>query len=168
MARHHHRDKGDPPVEVTLPITPMLDMSFQLLAFFVMTFQAANALEGQLDMYLPKAGNPQSKRPDQVDLTKDSDADLDQQADIAVVVSSQRGDVEALSIREKTKTTPVPDVKSLRGALTTLRAELGGMQTAIKIEADGQLKYARLIDVMDACLGAGFRTVGFSPPPDLK
>ena len=46
MARHYHRGKGDPPVEVTLPITPMLDMSFQLLFYFVMTFQAANALEG--------------------------------------------------------------------------------------------------------------------------
>src|SRR4051812_2855720 len=133
MARHHHRDKGDPPVEVSLPITPMLDMSFQLLAFFVMTFQAANALEGQLDMYLPKAGNPQAKRPDEVDLSKDSDADLDQQADIAVVVSSQRGDVESLAIREKARTTAVEGVKSLRGALTKLRAELGGTQTAIKI-----------------------------------
>jgi biopolymer transport protein ExbD len=167
MARHH-RDKGDPPVDVTLPITPMLDMSFQLLAFFVMTFQAANALEGQLDMYLPKAGNPQAKRPDQVDLNKDSDADLDQQADVAVVVSSQRGDIESLSIREKTKNTPVSDVRSLKGALTKLRGELGGTQTAIKIEADSKLKYARLVDVMDACLGSGFRSVGFSPPPDLK
>src|SRR3954464_5042505 len=139
MARHHHRDKRDPPVEVSLPITPMLDMSFQLLAFFVMTFQAANALEGQLDMYLPRAGNPQAKRPDEVDLSKDSDADLEQQADIAVVVSSQRGDVESLAIREKTRTTPVEGVKSLRGALTKLRAELGGTQTAIKIEADSHL-----------------------------
>jgi biopolymer transport protein ExbD len=165
---HHHRAKGDPPVEVTLPITPMLDMSFQLLAFFVMTFQAANALEGQLDMYLPKAGAPQAKQPDQVDLSKDSDADLDQQAEIAVVVSSQRGDAESVSIREKTKTTPVADLKSLKGALTKLRAELGGTQTAIKIEADSRLKYARLIDVMDACLGAGFKSVGFLPPPDLR
>src|SRR5262249_30379810 len=137
----HHRSKFDPLVDVTLPITPMLDMSFQLLAFFVMTFQAANALEGQLDMYLPKAGNPQAKRPDQVDLSKDSDADLDQQAELAVVVSSQRGDVESLAIREKTKTTPVPDVRSLKPALSKLRNELGGTQTAIKIEADSHLKY---------------------------
>ena len=61
--RHRHRDKGDPPVEVTLPITPMLDMSFQLLAFFVMTFQSANALEGQIDMLLPRGGTPQAKKP---------------------------------------------------------------------------------------------------------
>ena len=165
---HHHRTKGDAPVEVTLPITPMLDMSFQLLAFFVMTFQAANVLEGQLDMYLPKAGNPQAKRPDEVDLAKDSDADLDQQAEVAVVVSSLRGGVESLSIREKTKTTPVPDVASLGPALAKLRADLGGTQTAVRIEADSRLKYEYLIKVMDGCLKAGFKSVGFLPPPDLK
>jgi biopolymer transport protein ExbD len=165
---YRHRDKGDPPVEVTLPITPMLDMSFQLLAFFVMTFQSANALEGRLDMYLPKGGTPQAKKPDQVDLTKDSDADLDQQAEVTVVVTSQRGDVDGLSIREKTKSTAVPDIRLLKAALTKLRTELGEKQTNIKIEADSKLKFDRLVKVMDACLGAGFRTVGFSPPPDLK
>jgi len=168
VARLRRRDKGDPPVEVQLPITPMLDMSFQLLFYFVMTFQAANALEGQLDMYLPKAGTPQAKKQDQVDLTKDSDADLDQQADVSVVVASQRGEIDSLTIREKAKTTPVAEIGALKGALTKLRADLGGTQTGIKIEADSKLKYDRLVKVMDACLGAGFKSVGFSPPPDLK
>ena len=40
-------------VEPDLPITPMLDMSFQLLAFFIMTFRPA-PLEGQIAMSLPK------------------------------------------------------------------------------------------------------------------
>jgi biopolymer transport protein ExbD len=40
-------------VEPDLPITPMLDMSFQLLAFFIMTFKPA-PLEGQIAMTLPK------------------------------------------------------------------------------------------------------------------
>jgi biopolymer transport protein ExbD len=164
----HHRGKGDPPVEVTLPITPMLDMSFQLLAFFVMTFQAANALEGQLDMYLPKGGTPQAKKPEEVDLSKDSDADLEQQTEVSVVVSSQRGDIEGLSIVEKAKNTAVPDIKALRGALTKLRQELGEKQTSIRIVADSRLKYDRLVGVMDACLGAGFKSVGFAPPPDFK
>jgi biopolymer transport protein ExbD len=168
MARHHHRDKGDAPVEVTLPITPMLDMSFQLLAFFVMTFQAASALEGQLDMYLPKGGTPMAKKPDEMDLTKDSDADLQEQADVTVVVSSARGEVDSLSIREKTKNTPVAGMPALKGALTKLRGELGEKQTSIKIEADSHLKYERLVKVMDACIGAGFKSVGFSQPPDFK
>jgi biopolymer transport protein ExbD len=162
------RDKGDPPVEVTLPITPMLDMSFQLLAFFVMTFQSANALEGQIDMLLPRGGTPQAKKPDQVDLTKESDADLAEQAEVTVEIFSQRGDIEGLNIREKAKSTKVPELKALKGMLIKLRAELGGNLTRIKIQADSRLKYARLIDVMDACLAAGFQTVEFAPPPDLK
>lgn len=165
---HRHRDKGDPPVEVTLPITPMLDMSFQLLAFFVMTFQSANAQEGRLDMYLPKGGTPQAKKADQVDLTKDSDADLDQQAEVTVVVTSKDGAVDNLSIREKSKNTAIPDLRVLKPALAKLRAELGEKQSSIKIEADSRLKFESLVKVMDACLGAGFRTVGFAPPPDLK
>jgi biopolymer transport protein ExbD len=39
-------------VEPDLPITPMLDMSFQLLAFFIMTFKPAPT-EGQIAMSLP-------------------------------------------------------------------------------------------------------------------
>src|SRR4051812_15284330 len=38
--------------EVPLPITPMLDMAFQLLAFFIMTYNPSD-LEGQLDLALP-------------------------------------------------------------------------------------------------------------------
>jgi biopolymer transport protein ExbD len=159
--------RQDEPLDVQLPITPMLDMSFQLLAFFVMTFQSASAQEGQLDMYLPKAGTPAAKAPDQVDLTKDSDADIDKESDLTVAVSSRGGDIESLLIREKAGSTPVSDLKALRSALVKLRAGLGNPD-AIKIEADGRLKYGKLVDVMDACLGAGFKSVGFAPPPDMK
>jgi biopolymer transport protein ExbD len=43
-----------------------------------------------------------------------------------------------------------------------------GNKDNIRIEADSKLKYGRLVEVMDACLGAGFKSVGFAPPPDLK
>ena len=39
------RRKEEPPVDVTLPITPMLDMSFQLLSFFVVTFENLKSRE---------------------------------------------------------------------------------------------------------------------------
>jgi len=163
-------DRRDPPVEVTLPITPMLDMSFQLLFYFVMTFQAVNILEGQLDMYLPKLGNPQAKQPDQVDLSKDSDAELDSEAEIAVVVTSTNGAIESIGIREKGRPQPDPikDMQGLKTALVNRKRELPPNQSKIKIEADGKLLYAGLVQVMDACLGAGFKSVGFAPPPDLR
>jgi biopolymer transport protein ExbD len=166
MARRQR--PGDKPVDVSLPITPMLDMSFQLLFFFVMTFQAANALEGQLDLYLPKAGAPQAKQPDQVDLSKDSEADLESQAEVTVEVTSQKGAIDGLSIREKARNTPVTSVKALTPALQKLRTELGGNLARVKIQAESRLKYARLVEVMDASLAAGFKTVEFAQPPDMK
>jgi biopolymer transport protein ExbD len=38
--------------EVALPVTPMLDVAFQLLFFFIMTFHPAD-LEGQIELSLP-------------------------------------------------------------------------------------------------------------------
>jgi biopolymer transport protein ExbD len=54
MSGHHRRKKGTEFVEPDLPITPMLDMSFQLLAFFIMTFKPTPT-EGQIAMTLPPA-----------------------------------------------------------------------------------------------------------------
>jgi biopolymer transport protein ExbD len=63
------KKKGDPPPEVVLPITPMLDMSFQLLAFFIMVYHPA-AKEGQEEIVLPTAeerANRAAQRPEDVD-----------------------------------------------------------------------------------------------------
>ncbi len=51
-------------VEPDLPIIPMLDMSFQLLAFFIITFHPAPT-EGQIAMQLPPAeqGGPSTNIP---------------------------------------------------------------------------------------------------------
>jgi biopolymer transport protein ExbD len=53
MLSHKPKRQGTDFVEPDLPITPMLDMSFQLLAFFIMTFKPAPT-EGQIALTLPK------------------------------------------------------------------------------------------------------------------
>ncbi|AWM41368.1 Biopolymer transport protein ExbD/TolR [Gemmata obscuriglobus] len=53
MLRHTRKRTGTDFVEPELPITPMLDMSFQLLAFFILTFKPAPT-EGQIMLSLPK------------------------------------------------------------------------------------------------------------------
>ena len=61
------RRQGTDFVEPDLPITPMLDMSFQLLAFFIMTFKPAPT-EGQIAMTLPKEeGGPAIAMPNPFD-----------------------------------------------------------------------------------------------------
>lgn len=54
MLSHKRKRTQTEFVEPDLPITPMLDMSFQLLAFFIMTFKPAPT-EGQIMLALPKA-----------------------------------------------------------------------------------------------------------------
>jgi biopolymer transport protein ExbD len=161
--------RKDAPIDVQLPITPMLDMSFQLLAFFIMTFKAANAYEGQLDLHLPRTGVAAAKSADQVNLNENSDLDLDAGGDVAVVVTANAdGTVESLTVREKANATPVADAKALRAALAKVHGELGGGRGNIKIESDARLKYAKLVEVMDACLAAGFKQVTFAPPGEGK
>src|SRR5215510_11013444 len=52
MLSHKRKRQGTDFVEPDLPITPMLDMSFQLLAFFIMTFKPTPT-EGQIPLALP-------------------------------------------------------------------------------------------------------------------
>src|SRR5262245_23900088 len=50
----HSRSRPGNPSKVVLPITPMLDMTFQLLFFFIVNFKATPTMqEGQLEMALP-------------------------------------------------------------------------------------------------------------------
>ena len=55
MAFRHKPAAG---TEITLPITPMLDMSFQLLFFFISTFKLPTGMEGTLDLLLPSQATP--------------------------------------------------------------------------------------------------------------
>ncbi len=55
MASRHKPSAG---TEITLPITPMLDMSFQLLFFFITTFKLPTGMEGTLDLLLPSQATP--------------------------------------------------------------------------------------------------------------
>jgi biopolymer transport protein ExbD len=70
MSKRHI--KGDPVPEVSLPITPMLDMTFQLLFFFILTFNPNRLIEGQDLMAVPpvEAKTPPkaaADRPENVD-----------------------------------------------------------------------------------------------------
>jgi biopolymer transport protein ExbD len=148
MGRRRTRDA---PIEIVLP----------------MTFRVLGPAEGELDMYLPRAGEAKAKVPDAVDLSKTSDADIDQSSDLTVVIEAGGGgDVSKLLVKDKAASHAVDDPKGLQAKLKEMRGDLVN-KANIKIEAEGRLKYARLVAVMDACLAAGFTQVGFAPPPDL-
>jgi len=151
--------------EVQIPIPAMLDVVFQLLAYFIMNFHPASVAEGQMDMFLPATSQAKAQDVKDVDPFAMSTTEVEPPAEVTVKVESHIGGLGKITIFEKEQRTEVPDIKALREELKKLHAQVD--RANIKIEADGTLKYAFLIEVMDACLAAKFHSVGFAPPPDL-
>ena len=148
--------KEEPSVDVTLPITPMLDMSFQLLSFFVVTFRPPSQ-EGQLSVDLPKVDA--SSKPDQP-----IDSPIKDEYTVTV-----NGDTEirSLSLKGPAVTDkPVADTGSLFQQLKAIAEAKGknaGELISITIEADDRLVYSKLIEVMDVCKKAGFESMSMKP-----
>jgi biopolymer transport protein ExbD len=172
MARRRATDAG---VEFQLPITPMLDMTFQLLFFFIMTFNP-QSMEGQLDFTLPATGDYKS-RDINMSEPKPSDTEIELPTDLTVQVKSpevgNKGDIGNIIVSSKETQHQVPTpppgghiTDELRKYLTRVHKDLTNKDD-IKIEADSQLKYAKIVEVVDACMKSGFKRVGFAPPPDI-
>src|SRR5882762_9919615 len=94
MLTHKRKRSGTDFVEPDLPITPMLDMSFQLLAFFIMTFKPAPT-EGQIALALPK-----DEGSDRTSLVRPFEADKPAHY-IVRVTATDRGAIENMTIVEE-------------------------------------------------------------------
>lgn len=166
MAR---RRKGDPPVETDLPITPMLDLAFQVLLFFIMTYHPSQ-LEGQMDLVLPDAAQAQAAKLKDADPRQSAPGDLELPAEITVLVKTQEtsrdGSISRISVQGTVSNKDVADPEELRKYLQSLRPGLAN-QNDIKVQADSALKYGAVMDIMDKCSRAGFRNVSLGPPADL-
>jgi biopolymer transport protein ExbD len=165
-------------VEPTLPITPMLDMAFQLLAFFIFTYHPSD-LEGQMDLSLPSDSSPQAKQ--QKDVVPDNKPDKEQTIELpvnlTVIVRTQQdgvnnGRISDLKVQDDSGAEPVEvgDDLKLEGLRKYLKDKSGKVEhkDAIKLQADSKLKWDRVIAVMDACHAAGFTNISFVPPPDYR
>jgi biopolymer transport protein ExbD len=143
---------------VTLPITPMLDMTFQLLFFFIVNFHPAD-LEGQMDVSLPAGGGaaevvvPPPPAEPALELPAEQTVEVR-----AIVAGEQRGEIAAISVRSIEGRSQVVALSGLQQFLQDQRRE-GPDTTRIKVESDGTLKVAALLRVMDSCRQAGFRNV---------
>jgi biopolymer transport protein ExbD len=161
------------PSKVTLPITPMLDMTFQLLFFAIMNFNPAD-LEGQMAMALPADADKQAHK--QEDVKKESKSEKNPEpefpSDLTVKVRTQLdgvndGEISALFVRNlEGKEEPVEGLPGLKKYLQEKRETLTN-KDAIKLQGDGKLKVRSILKVMDACRQVGFANVSFVPPEDL-
>jgi len=163
------RKRPEAPSEVTLPISPMLDMAFQLMFFFIVNFNPTD-LEGQVDLSLPSEAEKAAHKREEQDPTSKADKDMDFPSDLTVKVRTQLqgGDISNIAVlNNEGKEEPVGgNLESLEAFLVKKRETLAN-KNAIKVQGDSALKVRNLIAVSDACRKAGFKDVSFVTPEDF-
>jgi biopolymer transport protein ExbD len=171
MVKRRHQDPGIDP-DINRVITPMLDLAFQVLLFFILTYHPSQLQEGQMDLSLPDTDTAQAKDPKDVDPKLSMPGgELDLPSEVTVIVKTQHddkalGQIKGISVQDKVNIQEVETPQALRQYLEKLRPGLGNSND-IKIQADSGLKYSNVMEIMDTCTRAGFKNVSFGPPADV-
>ncbi len=187
MSSRRHQPHPAGGVNLGLIITPMLDMSFQILSFFIMTYHPS-ALEGHIAGSLAPPEKVATKAPENVQLdlippSVDPEQLLPEIQEAPTVIVKAGGNdpgspAKVYLKRDKTQTDPAEVADALttnwKQAKQDLTRELHRVkkdvsdQSNIKIEADGDLRQEFVLEVYDICKQSGFPKIHFVPPPNLR
>jgi biopolymer transport protein ExbD len=159
----------DPPVEVEIPITPMLDLAFQVLLFFILTYQPSS-MEGQLEMTLPDMAQAKAAKPENVKPSSSATGELELPAEVTVLLYMRRdgardGSLGRIVVQEKQGNKELPDKAALEKYLASIRTGLANTHD-IKLAGDGDLKNGVTMEIMDVCTRAGFTNIALGKPLD--
>ena len=160
MRRHPKRRRGGPVEEVMFPVVPMLDMAFQLLAFFVLTFKPPSS-ETHIDLELPTTpialpGTPEGRAP-RVTLKVDSDFENDLWIRIE---ANDLGDMKAIRLGDS----EVPDLPTLGRRLKRYGELLRNRPLRVRLAADDRLRYEEAARVLTTCDAAGIESIRLADP----
>jgi biopolymer transport protein ExbD len=139
----------------------MLDMAFQLLAFFILTFRAPSA-ETHLDLDLPASpvalpsGYRGEARPSPA-----RNVDTDLERDILVrAESDELGDLKELRLGEAR----VPDLAALGNRLRRYTQLLEGRPLRVRLVATDNLRYEPVAQILTTCSAAGVAAIRLTQP----
>ncbi len=146
MSRRRKRRKSDGAVELNL--AAMLDMAFQLLTFFILTFKPA-PVEGQISLRMPPA---KPVTPIQNAVQAGSDANNNDPVQglnslVISVVPNASGGISSMAIGEGA-------IGTLTGLNDRLKAVLSDQASPfdqVVIQVGSGLRYDALMSVVDVC-----------------
>lgn len=125
-------------------MTPMIDMVFQLLIFFILTLKIV-ASEGDFNIKMP--------------LSSASNTESEEEPPTNILIrlrADSQGGLERIQIGEREFSGTPEGLNSLR---SFIRQQLGGggsaaaASTEIELDSDYQLRYRNVIAVITACTG---------------
>ena len=133
--------------EVELNMASMLDMAFQLLTFFILTFRPP-PLEGQLRMTLPPPQpiahvGPQEPKPG-ADPSKGQVPGVET---LLITIAGRRSGIEAISVGERS-------TRSLVELNRWLKEAIGGADSPFRqivLQVSDDLPYGDLLKVVEVC-----------------
>jgi biopolymer transport protein ExbD len=139
----------------------MLDMAFQLLAFFILTFKSPSA-ETHIDLHLPTtpAALPSASRGlARPNASRSVDADLEN--DLLVrAEADDLGDLKTIRLGEAA----VPDLPALGERLGRYAQLLGNRPLRVRLVADDRLRYEPAAQIIATCSAAGVASVRLAQP----
>jgi biopolymer transport protein ExbD len=160
-APRSRRYRPGPPEEVSFPVAPMLDMAFQLLAFFILTFKAPSA-ETHLDLHLP--ANPvalPSASGGEAHPIPVRNVDTDLENDLLIrAEADDLGDLKALRLEDAR----LPDLVTLGKRLRRYTELLEGRPLRIRLVADDRLRYELAARIIATCSAAGVTAIRLTQP----
>lgn len=164
------RKKNRPHPEVELNLTAMLDMAFQLLAFFILTFRPS-PVEGELAMRLP-APNALTNITTKADEQKGDGGGMEPDTKSLEIIlkSTSDGEISTIQLGMGGIVLKGSGPSALGKLDSFLKDSLGVKGTPyeqIVLKVAPKLKYEELMKVMDKCLsqktadGKRLEKVGF-------
>jgi biopolymer transport protein ExbD len=134
--------------EVELNLAAMLDMAFQLLTFFILTFKPA-PVEGQVLLRMPpaqpvtnvNAGEQAGSDP------KNTNPLTGLTTLVITVIANPDGSLSQMAVGE----TPIGGLTALEVKLGQLLADPGSVFDQVIVNVDSKLHYGPLMQVIDVC-----------------
>ena len=139
---YQREDRG----RLDVKMTPMIDVVFQLLIFFVCTV-SFQALEESLPTELRGTGAAEAPAP--------LDPELAELEEVQVRVVRRDGRLEWLVNQRPCDT--IAALRSVLGQLARLRGDLN-----VVLDVDAEIPIGQVVRVYDLCRSAGFRKIQFA------
>ncbi len=147
--RKRKRRKRHSQSEVELNLAAMLDLAFQLLAFFILTFRPA-PIEGQISLRLPLPQATAVVEDGQQAGEDYNDTNPIQGLNtltISVIADPKTGNISSLGIGES----QVPSLAALDGRLKEVFSDAGNPFDQVILQVSDSCRYDELMKVIDVC-----------------